>query len=378
MKVLIVSHFEGEGKPSAIFVCDQAAAYRELGAEVRMIVPVPLGKRDYLGRRFPPTVTETEEGGIRYVFVRYLSLSVYGKRRFNTESAIRSIRANADRIFSGFTPDVIQAHTLEFDSGIGSRLKEELHCPLVITTHGSDTSVPYEEGNKAMLRKYCSAADTVVCVSGKLKRQLEDCRVETPLRVIHNGFHPGETNGEIPEGYDWIQVCNLLPQKHVETTLRAFHIFHGKYPDSVCRIVGQGPERERLETLARELGIEKAVRFLGQMENSRVREEMARSRFFVMVSHPEGFGIVYLEAMSAGCITIGTQGEGITDIVESGKNGFLAPADDPEAVAELALRCAADPTASAEISRRAVQTAQGLTWRVNAEKNLKLFEDLMS
>ena len=377
MKILVISHFQGEGLPTAVFVFDQARAYREQGAEVLLLIPVPWGKRDYFGRRLNRRYAEAEIDGIHCRFIRYLSLSNPGERGFNAASAIRSIRLVCDRIFSGFSPDLIQAHTLGLDSALGLWLKNKLGCPLVLTTHGSDTSLPYEEGKKELLRQRCAGSDAVVCVSAKLKGQLADCGVDEPLYVIHNGFRPIARSEAIPSGNDWIQVGNLLAHKHVETTLRAFRLFHETYPEAVCRIVGQGPERDRLEALCRELGLESSVRFLGQLENSRVLSEMSRSRFYVMVSHPEGFGVVYLEAMSSGCITIGTQGEGIADVIENGVNGFLVPPEDADAVAGIALRCAADPVVAEEISRRAVQTAQGLTWKENAQKNLKLFKGLI-
>lgn len=377
MKILVISHFQGEGLPTAIFVFDQARAYREKGADVRILIPVPWGKRDYFGRRLNRRLTETTVDGIPCLFVRYLSLSNPGERGFNAPSGIRAVRLVFDRLFSDFSPDLIQAHTLGFDSTLGNWLKRRFRCPLVLTTHGSDTSLPYARGERESLRAFCKGADAVVCVSGKLKRQLTDCGVEEPLHVISNGFRLRAQPQRTPSGYDWIQVGNLLPQKHVDTTLRAFRAFRERYPQAICRIVGQGPEQKRLEALCRELGIEDSVRFLGQLENSRVLEELSGSRFFVMISHPEGFGVAYLEAMSSGCITIGTQGEGIADVIENGVNGFLVAPDDAEAAASAALRCAADPEAGAELSLRAAETARSLTWQENANQYMRLFEELV-
>lgn len=378
MKILVISHFQGEGLPTAIFVFDQARAYRELGTEVKLLIPVPCGKRDYFGHRFNRRVTETTVDGISCCFVRYLSLSNPGERGFNAASAIRAVNLAYNRIFSTFKPDLIQAHTLGFDSIIGKWLKQRFRCPLILTTHGSDTSIPYANGEKETLRGLCSGADAVVCVSGKLKRQLAECGVEEPLYVISNGFHFQGRSRTASAGNDWIQVGNLLPQKHVDTTLRAFSVFHKSYPKAVCRVIGQGPEQKKLEALCRELGIEDSVHFLGQLENSRVLEEMAHSRFFVMVSHPEGFGVAYLEAMSSGCVTIGTQGEGIADVIKNGVNGFLVPADDAETVASIALQCASDSAFSDTVALRGIETALNLTWKENADKYLKLFRELMA
>ena len=89
-------------------------------------------------------------------------------------------------------------------------------------------------------------------------------------------------------------------------------------------IVGQGPVRQMLEEICGKLGISDAVEFTGQMPNDQVLARLRESEIFVMASKPEGFGIVYLEAMSSGCVTIGTEGEGISDLIVHGENGFLA------------------------------------------------------
>lgn len=65
---------------------------------------------------------------------------------------------------------MIHAHTLGFDSAIGAWLKERLGVPLVVTTHGSDTSIPVEQGRAAELKPFCDAADHVVAVSSALVR----------------------------------------------------------------------------------------------------------------------------------------------------------------------------------------------------------------
>jgi len=96
-----------------------------------------------------------------------------------------------------------------------------------------------------------------------------------------------------------------------------------------------------------------------------------------MASKPEGFGIVYLEAMANRCVTIGTEDEGIADLIVSGENGFLVPADDPDAVASVIDHCLTDPREAEEIGRRGHVSAIGLTWERNAAQYAALFEDLL-
>lgn len=104
---------------------------------------------------------------------------------------------------------------------------------------------------------------------------------------------------------------------------------------------------------------------------------MAACQFFVMPSHPEGFGIVYLESMANGCITIGTEGEGIADLIHSGENGFLVPADDPDSIVQVIEWCLANPEKAAAIAERGRQDALALTWERNAAQYLALFQTLL-
>ena len=100
---------------------------------------------------------------------------------------------------------------------------------------------------------------------------------------------------------------------------------------------------------------------------------MARTQFFCMPSVREGFGIVYLEAMASGCLTMGTRGEGVADLIENGKNGFLVPPEEPAAIAELIEWSLAHPEEAAAIAARGRQDALSLTWETNAAAYEKLY-----
>ena len=175
-----------------------------------------------------------------------------------------------------------------------------------------------------------------------------------------------------------IQVGHLIPSKRVDESIRALALLRKNYPDMTLTVVGQGPLREELERLCVPLGVKDAVCFSGQLPNDQVFALLCRSRFFVMASKPEGFGIVYLEAMAAGCVTIGTEGEGIADVIEHGVNGFLVPADDPDAIAAVIADCIQNPEKAAQIADRGKQTALKLTWRENARNYIDLFGRALS
>ena len=377
MKILIVCHFGLYSDLESSFVHPQAAEYVRMGHEVKVLIPIAYGKPDWDGRRWASALRMSD--GAELLPFRYLTLSGYGEKGFNASSAVAVLKMRLGKLLGEFRPDVIHAHTLGFDSTIGVWLKKHYGCPLVVTTHGSDTTRPFLRGEKQMLKACCDGADCVVGVSSALTDKLRDTGTTARLRVILNGFRPRYLPKEpekIPDSF--IQVGHLLKQKGVDTTIRAFAKIRQTRPNATLTIIGQGEQRDALEQLCRSLELGDSVRFLGQIPNSRVLEEMGRHQYFVMPSVREGFGIVYLEAMANGCITIGTQGEGIADLIRSGENGFLVPPENPDAICQVLDWCESHPHERQTIVRQGILDARGLTWEENARRYQALFEEVCS
>lgn len=378
MNILVVCHYGLYESLSLSFVHHQAAAYAALGHRVRVLIPIPAGKVGPGGTRFLPALEYRASEGVERFYLRYLSLSTYGKKRFNTASAIQALSKRLDKLLEGFAPDVIHAHTLGLDSEIGVFLKERLGVPLVVTTHGGDTFNPVKAGDTENLRQYAARPDGLVAVSSLLRNTLKDSGVERPVSVILNGFHiQSVITGTSPEPESILQVGFLIERKKGDITIQALNLLKKTVPDASLTLIGNGPEQARFEALVKKLGLQRDVRFMGRQPNPVVLEEMSKARFFVMPSVREGFGIVYLEAMASGCVTIGTEGEGIADLIVSGENGFLVPPDDPDAIANTISWCLEHPEEAAAIAERGRRDALGLTWEKNAEQYTALFQSLI-
>lgn len=377
MNILVVSSYGLYTDFGASFVHAQARAYAALGCRVRALVLLPEGKPDWAGKRLSAPLQRREEGGVELCLLRFFSLSNYGERGFNAASAVRAVRRRLGEILEGFAPDVIHAHALGLASEAGAWLKEELGVPLVATTHGSDVSIPVEQGRETLLKPLCDHADAVVAVSSALAEKARSCGTKTPVSVILNGFnvHALPERRE-REGLSLIQTGSLQEQKRPRVTLRAFAALRKTHPNATLCFVGQGPERSRLESVSREQGVSVGVRFTGQLPHQDVLAELSKARFFILPSVREGFGIVYLEAMACGCVTVGTEGEGIADLIVSGENGFLVPPDDPDAIVRVVEWCLEHPAEADAVAERGRQAALDLTWEKNAKQYLKLFEEL--
>jgi glycosyltransferase involved in cell wall biosynthesis len=114
--------------------------------------------------------------------------------------------------------------------------------------------------------------------------------------------------------------------------LRAVAAIIPEYPQISCEIIGNGPELLRLDRLASNCKIAGNVRFLGRQSRKQVADAMRRCVIFALPSQYEGLGCVYLEAMSAAKPVIACRGQGIDEIIQHGKSGWLI---DPGNLQEL-------------------------------------------
>jgi glycosyltransferase involved in cell wall biosynthesis len=130
-------------------------------------------------------------------------------------------------------------------------------------------------------------------------------------------------------------VCGLHKRKGVHDLIAAFAELHRDFPDWRLNIIGQGPDREKLEALAGELGVSQSTHFLGPIFAP--KKLLERSDIFVMASYAEPFGLAIAEARAAGCAIVATAVGGIPELLAYGKAGQLVEPGHPEQIA-AALR----------------------------------------
>lgn len=163
-----------------------------------------------------------------------------------------------------------------------------------------------------------------------------------------------------------LTVGRLVPRKGIDTTLRALPAVLDAVPDLTYLIVGTGPDRDRLERLADELGIRAHVRFAGYVDADNLPRYYNLADAFVMPSREappdvEGFGLVFLEAGACGVPTIGARTGGIPDAIRDGETGLLVPPSSPDALAEALTHLLTSPDLAQRLGeaarRHAVQEA---------------------
>lgn len=131
-----------------------------------------------------------------------------------------------------------------------------------------------------------------------------------------------------------ITVGRLHESKGHDILLEAVKRLVAAGHEITLEIIGEGPQRAELESRSRESGLSDRVRFLGSLSEQQIIERMREADLFVLASHAEPLGVVYMEAMSMQVATIGTAAGGVGEIITTGVDGILVPPRDAEALAD--------------------------------------------
>ena len=186
-------------------------------------------------------------------------------------------------------------------------------------------------------RRMCS----IIVPSSYLKRILVTYwgLPATQIKVVYNSFEAAAQTVppvalDLPVGHKIATVCRLTSWKGVDGLIQVLP----ELPDLGLVIVGDGPLRADLVTLAQGLGVDNRVRFVGTVPRAQVAAYLQACDVFVLNSAYEGLPHVVLEAMAAKVPVIATNVGGSGEIIEDGKNGLLIPPRDPLALKKALLR----------------------------------------
>jgi len=255
--------------------------------------------------------------------------------------------------------------------------------PRIVTTlHGTDiTIVGAERAYLHPTRYGIDQSDAVTTVSEWLRD--ETTRIfgtEKPILVVPNSvdterFRPfdcAETRERLGVRDEVVlaHVSNFRPVKRVGDAIRIFAGVAAERPARML-LAGDGPERPTAERVARELGVEDRVQFLGEQEQ--IERVLACADLFVLPSDAESFGLAALEAMACGVPVLGTRAGGLPEVVEAGVSGELFEVGDVAAAVEAANGLVGDPDRHAAMSRAARERAISA---FSAEAVVATYEDL--
>ncbi len=375
---------------SGAFVAGGAAALASRGHDVTVLAPLGAGSRaeeemDGVHVRRFPYAFPTERGvlayggGIPANLLRrpraWLQLPAF---RTALRSAVREALPQAD---------VLHAHW-SLTAWLVADLTRSLGVPLLVSLHGSDLTRP--RGLRAAIaRRLARQAMRLVVSSERMAARLHEAGVGRALvTVVPYGLAPEpreppdrqaarEALGLPAEATLVLHIGRMVPVKNQPMLLRAFARIADEFPRAQLILAGDGPERPRLERLAKASGLRERVAFPGAVSTAEVRTWLAAADVFALASRNEGYGQVVREAMSAGRALVATAVGGVPEVVEHGRTGLLVRGG-READFAGALRAL---LTDAEMRRRMGRAARerirekGLDWDAHAARLEMIYTD---
>lgn len=265
---------------------------------------------------------------------------------------------------------------------VGVQVAKRFGIPAVIHTFAEDvTSFEEHPVLGSVLRNTLRRASAVSTISSYTFERLEKLGVaKQRIRLLYPGLNPEEwtRTAGVPElrsklGVEGrkviLSISRLIPRKGQDTVLQALPAVLKAVPNALYVIVGDGPERGRLEQLAERLGVADYVRFVGSIPNTETQTYYRCCDVFVMPNRRmpngdiEGFGLVFLEANACGKPVVGGRSGGAVDAIVDGETGYLVDPTSPDEVAERLIRLLLDPALAARLGEQGrVRTVASFTW----------------
>jgi len=215
--------------------------------------------------------------------------------------------------------------------------KQNKDVPFITTLHGTDITLVGRDTMYAPVVEFSiNESDAITAVSSNLREEtLRTFNIEKDIRVIPNFVDVQRFQYTDMEHFKkmlapnneriLVHVSNFRKVKRIEDVIRIFEGVHSVIPSKLL-MIGDGPERQNAEELARTLHIYNDIRFLGKQE--KMNEILSITDLFLLPSQYESFGLSALEAMACGVPVISTNAGGLAEINIHGKTGFLSDVGD--------------------------------------------------
>ncbi len=265
--------------------------------------------------------------------------------------AIRKyFREHAKAVISFLAPFNIMAIAANFGSGI----------PIVVADRNDPRKVPSNIAVRKA-RDFLYRFATGVVVQTKKNQEYFDGTVQKKSQVIYNPIDLKEKAGmalQCPKEKKIVTAGRLMPQKNHKMMIMAFSDVLKSHPDYHLVIYGEGPSRDELEKMIKELGLEGKILLPGNIED--VHEHMKNAEIFVLSSNYEGMPNALIEAMCLGLPSISTKVSGAADLIADHENGLLTDLDDQKQLTNAMLELIENQDLRGKIANSAVKLNEEL------------------
>lgn len=286
-----------------------------------------------------------------------------------------------ENIIRDFRPDIINVHFPGSAALYAWWLKRKFNLALVVSFHGNDIQLfpQISTIRRIYLRKLMHMADYVTACSEKI---LSDARefydFQSPGIAIRNGVDVTEfaNTGETDIGGTYILAAGrFVRKKGFDLLIRAFALASSKNDSLQLVIAGDGEERETIEKLILELGLNGKVILAGLVARTKLAVMFKNCLFFILPSRQEPLGIVNLEAMAAGKAVIAFAVDGVPEIIDE-EVGILVEPEDVFAMGSAILELAANKEKASKLGENGRQRAiEKHSIEATAEDYLQVYKE---
>ena len=256
-----------------------------------------------------------------------------------------------------------------------------IHIPFITTLHGTDiTLVGKDASFEPVITFTINQSDAVTAVSESLKKDTyTHFNISKSIKVIPNFIclesynlppNTGLKKKYAPNGEKiLIHISNFRPVKRIEDLVRVFDKVRKVLPAKLI-LVGDGPERHKIEMLCRELGTCTDITFIGKLKVT--EQVLSIADLFLLTSETESFGLAALEAMASGVPIISTNTGGLPEVNIHGYTGFLSEVGDIDDMVKNAITILSDDELLKQFKLNALEQAR----KFNLKNILPMYEAL--
>jgi glycosyltransferase involved in cell wall biosynthesis len=307
--------------------------------------------------------TEWNIGGFR-VFI----LPFFSARRFRnvqglvTHSIYLLNRKKIEAILSAAEPDVIHAQYIFPDGLLAYRLHKKYGIPYVITTHNELFYFRHLVSERFAM-KVLRSASAILPINFRSYSFFTGRGLSTTM-LLPLGFHKSflRLQKEPSVGpVKIVTIAELIPLKNIDKVIRAVAAL-GDEVQFTYTIIGRGPEKQRLNALVADKGMQDRIQFKEHVPHDRIADELYNYDIFIMPSYVETFGRVYFEAMAMGIPVICARNSGIHGYFKEGVEGFSVDHRNIEEISSLLKRLIANPVERLKVGQQGRKMVENYTW----------------
>ena len=276
------------------------------------------------------------------------------------------------------TTDIFHAHW-SVCGVIAGAVGKLLHVPVITTLRGSD--VAKQSFIHGILLRLClSLSCRIITVSPSMAQEVTSRfpKYRDKITFIPNGvdqaFLNHKSNASDGIGLSLITIANFISLKKIDTIIRAL----AKIDNASLTIIGDGPEKEALKSLANSLNVLNRTNFKGQLPPTEIPDELSKAKIFVLASESEGRPNVLIEAMAMRLAVVASDIPGIREVIVDGENGLLFSVGNSDELAQCIKRLMSEPELMDTIgdAGRSYILENKLTWSDAANRHVAVYKDL--